>query len=102
MKSWLFKPRFNGHINPLLTTKPNPQPAPGCVLCTGSETSLETGCKIDRRVVCQISGFSGLAGRNHRRRIGSNCPARITPQAIANDQRVGAFLEKRQAAKSSN
>ena len=83
-------------------TVSSPQPAPGCIRCTGSETSLETGQQIDRIVVSHISGFISLAGRNHRRRIGSVCPASITPQAITNDQRVGVFPARRQAAKSSN
>ena len=38
----------------------------------------------------------------HRRRIGSVCSARITPQAVGNDQWAGSFPARRQAAKSSN
>jgi len=51
-----------------------------------SETSLETGQQIDRRMVKHISGFISLVGRNHRRRIGSICTASLTPQAVAKDQ----------------
>jgi hypothetical protein len=64
----------------------------GCYArCTVSETSLETGQQIEQKVICHISGFSSLAGRNHRTRIGSVWPASIAPQAIANDLRGGAF-----------
>ena len=52
--------------------------------------------------VSHISGFSSLAGRDHRRRIGSVYPASITPGVIANDQLVGAFSARRQTAKSSD
>jgi len=53
-------------------------------------------------VVRHISGFVSLVRGNHSRCFGSVFPARITPQAIANDQWVGAFPARRQAPKLSN